>query len=172
METRIVKALRDKRGEIGSTILCMVLLLVLVCAISVIGRVFTIRQNVTAEIERALTTSVALTMQDSHRKDHSSNIDTTDTENDIYSYLRSDLGLNGDLAKVVKGTEEYRITIYSLTFNDTVPPRATAEGQMHIPIKVASSFGIETTLTLPFRISSKNQRLDWMWNEASADATV
>ncbi len=158
---RMKALLLDRRG-IGNVGLIMILAIVLVVAGVVLeyGRVLNIRNNVEKELSRAVNVSIKAAMQDEFRRDSISLLDETLALATLRDYLITDMDLNASCQRIVDGSVVYRLDMGSQSVQAD-PPRMEVAGILIIPVSVFRDLlGEGLAFRIPFRIASRNQRLD------------
>ena len=155
------RLLKDRRGSaVPGMIIFLFVFILVVCAAMEYNRVHTIRNHVEKELSRAANLSVEMAMLDDYRQDGISKIDTAAAQATLSDYLHSNMHLNASNKLVVNDKTEYRLAISSISVNEE-PPKVNIQGTIVIPVSVFNDYledGI--SFTIPFKIASRNQRLD------------
>ncbi len=155
------RLLNDRRGSAapGMIIFLFVFILV-VCSTMEYNRVHTISNHIEKELSRAANLAIESAMLDEYRKDGISRVDAAVAQVAFANYLHNEMRLNASNAFVADGKTEYRLSFASITVNEE-PPRMHLEGMIVIPVSVFNDYiddGI--AFTIPFKIATRNQRLD------------
>lgn len=155
------RLLNDRRGSAAPGMIIFLFAFILLLGASMeYNRIHTIRNHVEKELSRAANLSVESAMLDEYRKDGLSRIDAGDAQVAFADYLHVNMHLNASNALVVDAKTEYRLVFSSITITEE-PPRMIIEGTVLIPPSVFNDSledGFE--FIIPFRIASRNQRLD------------
>ena len=154
LRNRLVKA---KKGS--GLILVMILVFFLVTFIVTVGefyRIHIMQQDIDMHLQRTVNCAVEYAMGDSYRQDKIINLDVGLARSKFYSFLGSDLGLDGHNRKYRGGECIY--TLYFTSVNGTSNPAVfTVKGYA----KARSLFTfLVGEIEIPFEISSTNFRTD------------
>lgn len=122
------------------------------------GHAVLVKEHIEQELNRALNIAVAMSMQDTYRRDHISYVDTTIANSTFDEYLHNEMGLNSSLQHMVDGKLQYAITIRTLSIEDT-PPRMTLTATLHVPNQMLADL-VNVQLDLPLSVASRNQRIE------------
>jgi hypothetical protein len=150
--------LKDQHGEIGGSILFLFAFLIVLSVTYTYGRALVVRNQVSAELSRALNTAIQLSMQDEYRRDSISQINTVRAEAEVYEYLKG-TGLDENMITRRDGLPVFRLSIFSLTFTES-PPSARITGTVYVPVGMLQALGVPAEMQFSFSVASRNQRMD------------
>ncbi len=147
----------DRRGSIGGSLLFLFAFIILLTVTYTFGRAIMVRNQVSAELSRALNTAIQLSMRDEYRRDAISQIDTVRAETEVYAYLAG-IGMDASMTMRRDGQPVFRLSVDSLVFTEN-PPAARITGTVFVPVGMLHALGVPAEIEFPFSIASRNQRL-------------
>ncbi|HWQ77869.1 MAG TPA: hypothetical protein VN381_03590 [Anaerovoracaceae bacterium] len=153
---KLLSRIKCRKGDIGVLpITIFVVLLAVGGLCNELVRFFSIQDQMSIELNRAVNLCIKTSVYDSYRRDKENQLDPDLAEDAFYDYLHDYMDLDYNLARYSEENElMYRVRVDSLDINaDTA--RAAATGVVYAP-----GFFHIGTFELPFNVTSRNQRID------------
>ena len=122
-------------------------------------RIYTIVQNVDIELSRAVNIAVDLSMMDEYRRDRELVLDVDKAYESFYSYLHSELKLDGNHVFHDKnGKAVFRLEISDLAIL-AAPPGIRARAHIELRPTYFGNFYLDS-MRFPVGAASQNRRID------------
>lgn len=119
----------NERGTAFISLIPILLLIsVILCLLLEVYRDFTVRDNITINLNRAGNIAVDLAMLDTFRKDRISRIDSDKARLEFLGYLKSEMKVSGSYPNYSYSSAnlQYKLNIHQLTITEQ-PPKITCE---------------------------------------------
>lgn len=156
-----VKFFKDKRGSITWLFVILLVFMILVGVAIEYGRAATIKRSVEDGLSKALNSAVQMAMLDEYRMEHISRIDTDVAAMEVYSYIKTAMGLEAPSYAMhgSNGSTLYRLE--GITIISTAePPHMELTCTLIIPASMFNSTTGGLEIRLDMHIVSRNQRLE------------